>query len=134
MKCLIVLLIFFILGSITSERTLLKAFHQDMIVFLIFTDTFVRFGLIWGNAKLVCRFCDTCPRTTTFLNALSFFFFPTDFFFLYPCHSVDPAEVLTADPVDLHCIPVETHLCPIPKLLVAAPVSLNSVSLGRNLS
>ncbi|XP_047658424.1 muscleblind-like protein 3 isoform X5 [Tachysurus fulvidraco] len=46
----------------------------------------------------------------------------------------DPAEVLTADPVDLHCIPVETHLCPIPKLLVAAPVSLNSVSLGRNLS
>ncbi|XP_058253865.1 muscleblind-like protein 3 isoform X5 [Hemibagrus wyckioides] len=46
----------------------------------------------------------------------------------------DPTEVLTADPVDLHCIPVETHLCPIPKLLVAAPVSLNSVSLGRNLS
>ncbi|XP_046706444.1 muscleblind-like protein 3 isoform X6 [Silurus meridionalis] len=46
----------------------------------------------------------------------------------------DPAEVLTADPVDLHCIPVETHLCPIPKLLVAAPVGLNSVSLGRNLS
>ncbi|XP_060783811.1 muscleblind-like protein 3 isoform X6 [Neoarius graeffei] len=46
----------------------------------------------------------------------------------------DPAEVLTADPVDLHCIPVETHLCPIPKLLVAAPVNLNSVSLGRNLS
>ncbi|XP_058253871.1 muscleblind-like protein 3 isoform X10 [Hemibagrus wyckioides] len=48
--------------------------------------------------------------------------------------TVDPTEVLTADPVDLHCIPVETHLCPIPKLLVAAPVSLNSVSLGRNLS
>ncbi|TSP25410.1 Muscleblind-like protein 3 [Bagarius yarrelli] len=47
---------------------------------------------------------------------------------------VDPAEVLTADPVDLHCVPVETNLCPVPKLLVAAPVSLNSVSLGRNLS
>ncbi|KAM9470528.1 muscleblind-like protein 3 isoform 8-T9 [Clarias gariepinus] len=46
----------------------------------------------------------------------------------------DPAEVLNADPVDLHCIPVETHLCPIPKLLVAAPVSLNSVSVSRNLS
>ncbi|XP_062856511.1 muscleblind-like protein 3 isoform X3 [Trichomycterus rosablanca] len=43
-----------------------------------------------------------------------------------PGHTVDPAEVLTADPVDLHCIPVETHLCPVPKLLVAAPVSLNS--------
>ncbi|XP_060783804.1 muscleblind-like protein 3 isoform X1 [Neoarius graeffei] len=51
-----------------------------------------------------------------------------------PGQTVDPAEVLTADPVDLHCIPVETHLCPIPKLLVAAPVNLNSVSLGRNLS
>ncbi|KAM9470530.1 muscleblind-like protein 3 isoform 10-T11 [Clarias gariepinus] len=48
--------------------------------------------------------------------------------------TVDPAEVLNADPVDLHCIPVETHLCPIPKLLVAAPVSLNSVSVSRNLS
>ncbi|KAL7863210.1 hypothetical protein SRHO_G00121940 [Serrasalmus rhombeus] len=47
--------------------------------------------------------------------------------------SVDPAEVLTSDPVDLHCIPVESQFCPVPKLLVAAPMTLNSVSLAHNL-
>ncbi|XP_017581163.1 muscleblind-like protein 3 isoform X6 [Pygocentrus nattereri] len=45
----------------------------------------------------------------------------------------DPAEVLTSDPVDLHCIPVESQFCPVPKLLVAAPMTLNSVSLAHNL-
>ncbi|XP_026213752.1 muscleblind-like protein 3 isoform X2 [Anabas testudineus] len=44
----------------------------------------------------------------------------------------DPSELVTSDPVELQCIPMETHYCPIPKLLVAAPVALNSVSLSRN--
>ncbi|XP_019220716.1 muscleblind-like protein 3 isoform X2 [Oreochromis niloticus] len=44
----------------------------------------------------------------------------------------DPSELLTSDPVELQCIPMETHFCPVPKLLVAAPVALNSVSLSRN--
>ncbi|XP_049339978.1 muscleblind-like protein 3 isoform X4 [Astyanax mexicanus] len=47
--------------------------------------------------------------------------------------TVDPAEVLTSDPVDLHCVPVESQFCPVPKLLVAAPMTLNSVSLAHNL-
>ncbi|XP_028315544.1 muscleblind-like protein 3 isoform X3 [Gouania willdenowi] len=46
--------------------------------------------------------------------------------------NVDPSELLTSDPVELQCIPVENQFCPIPKLLVAAPVALNSVSLTRN--
>ncbi|XP_034037472.1 muscleblind-like protein 3 isoform X1 [Thalassophryne amazonica] len=47
-------------------------------------------------------------------------------------HTVDPTELLTADPVDLQCVPMETHFCPVPKLVVAAPMGLNSVSLSRN--
>lgn len=47
--------------------------------------------------------------------------------------SVDSSELLTPDPVELQCVPMETHFCPIPKLLVAAaPMALNSVSLSRN--
>ncbi|KAF7228438.1 muscleblind-like protein 3 isoform X1 [Nothobranchius furzeri] len=46
--------------------------------------------------------------------------------------SVDPSEILTSDPVELQCVPMETHFCSIPKLLVSAPVALNSVSLSRN--
>ncbi|XP_040029676.1 muscleblind-like protein 3 isoform X1 [Gasterosteus aculeatus] len=46
--------------------------------------------------------------------------------------SVDPSELLTPDPVELQCVPMETHFCPVPKLLVAAPVNLNPVSLSRN--
>ncbi|GAA6222966.1 muscleblind-like protein 3 isoform X5 [Lates japonicus] len=46
--------------------------------------------------------------------------------------TVDPSELLTSDPVELQCVPMETHFCPVPKLLVAAPVALNSVSLSRN--
>ncbi|XP_029020537.1 muscleblind-like protein 3 isoform X1 [Betta splendens] len=46
--------------------------------------------------------------------------------------TVDPSELVTSDPVELQCIPMETHFCPVPKLLVAAPVALNSVSLSRN--
>ncbi|KAG7225814.1 hypothetical protein INR49_014465 [Caranx melampygus] len=46
--------------------------------------------------------------------------------------TVDPSELLTSDPVELQCVPMETHFCPIPKVLVAAPVALNSVSLSRN--
>uniref|UniRef100_A0A4W5QU73 Muscleblind-like splicing regulator 3 n=1 Tax=Hucho hucho TaxID=62062 RepID=A0A4W5QU73_9TELE len=42
---------------------------------------------------------------------------------------VDPSEVLSADPVDLQCVPMEAHFCPLPKLLVAAPVALNPVTL-----
>lgn len=45
---------------------------------------------------------------------------------------VDPSELLTPDQVELQCIPMETHFCPVPKLLMAAPVALNSVSLSRN--
>lgn len=45
---------------------------------------------------------------------------------------VDPSELLTPDPVELQCVPMETHFFPIPKLLVAAPMALNSVSLSRN--
>lgn len=45
---------------------------------------------------------------------------------------VDSSELLTPDPVELQCVPMETHFCPVPKLLVAAPVALNSVSLSRN--
>ncbi|XP_056625945.1 muscleblind-like protein 3 isoform X1 [Triplophysa dalaica] len=48
-----------------------------------------------------------------------------------PGHT-DTAEVLSADPIDLQCIPMETHFCPVPKLLVAAPMTLNPVSLSRN--
>lgn len=42
---------------------------------------------------------------------------------------VDPSEVLSADPVDLQCVPMEAHFCPLPKLLMAAPVALNPVTL-----
>ncbi|KAG7517467.1 muscleblind 3 isoform X1 [Solea senegalensis] len=48
--------------------------------------------------------------------------------------TVEPSELLTSDPVELQCVPMETHFCPVPKLLVAAPVALNSVSLSRNTS
>lgn len=44
----------------------------------------------------------------------------------------DAAEVLSADPIDLQCVPMEAHFCPVPKLLVAAPMTLNPVSLSRN--
>ncbi|XP_052342858.1 muscleblind-like protein 3 isoform X3 [Oncorhynchus keta] len=44
-------------------------------------------------------------------------------------HPVDPSEVLSADPVDLQCVPMEAHFCPLPKLLMAAPVALNPVTL-----
>lgn len=50
------------------------------------------------------------------------------------CLPVDPSELLTPDPVELQCVPMETHFCPVPKLLMAAPVALNSVSLSRNAS
>ena len=46
--------------------------------------------------------------------------------------SVDPSEVMNGDAVELHCIPMETHFCPVPKLLMATPVGLNSVSLARH--
>nr|XP_046263131.1 muscleblind-like protein 3 isoform X2 [Scatophagus argus] len=39
----------------------------------------------------------------------------------------DSSELLTPDPVELQCVPMETHFCPIPKMMVAAPVALNSV-------
>ncbi|XP_036403674.1 muscleblind-like protein 3 isoform X2 [Megalops cyprinoides] len=42
----------------------------------------------------------------------------------------DPAEVLSADLVELQCVPMETHFCPVPKLQVASPVALNPVSLS----
>ncbi|CAL8263001.1 unnamed protein product [Lota lota] len=41
-------------------------------------------------------------------------------------------QVMNGDAVELHCIPMETHFCPVPKLLMAAPVGLNSVSLARH--
>uniref|UniRef100_A0A672Q5C3 Muscleblind-like protein 3 n=1 Tax=Sinocyclocheilus grahami TaxID=75366 RepID=A0A672Q5C3_SINGR len=44
----------------------------------------------------------------------------------------DAAEVLSAEPIDLQCVPMEAHFCPVPKLLVAAPMTLNPVSLSRN--
>ncbi|XP_056100293.1 muscleblind-like protein 3 isoform X5 [Rhinichthys klamathensis goyatoka] len=44
----------------------------------------------------------------------------------------DAAEVLSTDPMDLQCVPMEAHFCPVPKLLVAAPMTLNPVSLSRN--
>ncbi|XP_063045618.1 muscleblind-like protein 3 isoform X2 [Engraulis encrasicolus] len=55
-----------------------------------------------------------------------------------PGHA-DPSEVLSADPVDLQCIPMETYFCPVPKLFVAAaatgaPMTLSPVSLNRNSS
>ncbi|KAF0039828.1 hypothetical protein F2P81_008063 [Scophthalmus maximus] len=40
--------------------------------------------------------------------------------------TAEPSELLTSDPVELQCVPMETHFCPIPKMLVAAPVALNS--------
>ncbi|KAM8848322.1 LOW QUALITY PROTEIN: muscleblind-like protein 3 [Synchiropus picturatus] len=46
--------------------------------------------------------------------------------------TVDPSELLTPDPVELQCVPMETHYCPVPKLLMAAPVAVNSLSLSRN--
>ncbi|XP_043982700.1 muscleblind-like protein 3 isoform X1 [Gambusia affinis] len=46
--------------------------------------------------------------------------------------TVDSSELLTPDPVELQCVPMENHFCPVPKLLVAAPVGINSVSLSRN--
>ncbi|XP_047210018.1 muscleblind-like protein 3 isoform X1 [Girardinichthys multiradiatus] len=46
--------------------------------------------------------------------------------------TVDSSELLTSEPVELHCVPMENHFCPVPKLLVAAPVGINSVSLSRN--
>ena len=39
---------------------------------------------------------------------------------------------MNGDAVELHCIPMETHFCPVPKLLMATPVGLNSVSLARH--
>ncbi|XP_061756207.1 muscleblind-like protein 3 isoform X1 [Nerophis ophidion] len=48
--------------------------------------------------------------------------------------TVEPSELLTPEPVELQCVPMETHLCPVPKLLMAAPVALNSVSLSRHAS
>ncbi|KAI9514694.1 Muscleblind-like protein 3 [Dissostichus eleginoides] len=45
---------------------------------------------------------------------------------------LDASELLTPDPVEFQCVPMETHFCPVPKLLMAAPVALNSVSLSRN--
>ncbi|XP_020562137.1 muscleblind-like protein 3 isoform X1 [Oryzias latipes] len=47
-------------------------------------------------------------------------------------HTLDPPELLASDPVELQYVPMETHFCPVPKLLVAAPVALSSVSLSRN--
>ncbi|KAJ3588495.1 hypothetical protein NHX12_012087 [Muraenolepis orangiensis] len=44
----------------------------------------------------------------------------------------DQSDVLSGDAMGLHCIPMETHFCPVPKLLMAAPVGLNSVSLARH--
>lgn len=69
----------------------------------------------------------------SFIIVLSFF--PS----LSVCLSVfliltDPSEVLSADPVDLQCIPMETYICPVPKLFVAAPMTLSPVSLNRNSS
>ncbi|XP_056456173.1 muscleblind-like protein 3 isoform X2 [Gadus chalcogrammus] len=49
-----------------------------------------------------------------------------------PGFTVDPSEVMNGDAVELHCIPMETHFCPVPKLLMATPVGLNSVSLARH--
>ncbi|XP_062249724.1 muscleblind-like protein 3 isoform X4 [Platichthys flesus] len=40
--------------------------------------------------------------------------------------TVENTELLTSDPVELQCVPMETHFCPVPKLLMAAPVALNS--------
>ncbi|XP_055034396.2 muscleblind-like protein 3 isoform X2 [Misgurnus anguillicaudatus] len=48
-----------------------------------------------------------------------------------PGHA-DATEVLSADPIDLQCVPMEPHFCPVPKLLVAAPMTLNPGSLSRN--
>ncbi|KAI1898190.1 hypothetical protein AGOR_G00069800 [Albula goreensis] len=43
----------------------------------------------------------------------------------------DPVEVLSADLVELQCVPVEPHFCPLPKLQMASsPVGLNPVSLS----
>ncbi|XP_034454930.1 muscleblind-like protein 3 isoform X1 [Hippoglossus hippoglossus] len=53
-------------------------------------------------------------------------------FLSVPGLSVETSELLTSDPVELQCVPMETHFCPVPKLLMAAPVALNSVSLSRN--
>ena len=50
-------------------------------------------------------------------------------FFSLSSPPVDPSEVLSADPVDLQCVPMEAHFCPLPKLLMAAPVALNPVTL-----
>ncbi|KAJ8282783.1 hypothetical protein COCON_G00053020 [Conger conger] len=44
--------------------------------------------------------------------------------------SVDPVEVLSADLVELQCVPVEPHFCPVPKLpMASSAVALNPVSL-----
>ncbi|XP_063731785.1 muscleblind-like protein 3 isoform X2 [Eleginops maclovinus] len=51
---------------------------------------------------------------------------------MLPSGDIDASELLTPDPVELQCVPMETHYCPVPKLLMAAPVALNSVSLSRN--
>ncbi|XP_061542246.1 muscleblind-like protein 3 isoform X1 [Phycodurus eques] len=42
--------------------------------------------------------------------------------------TVDPSELVTSDPLALPCVPMdmEAHLCPVPKLLMVAPVALDS--------
>ncbi|XP_061131844.1 muscleblind-like protein 3 isoform X3 [Syngnathus typhle] len=48
--------------------------------------------------------------------------------------TVELSELVTPDPVELQCIPMnmEAHLYPVPKLLMGALVALDSVSLSPN--
>ncbi|XP_051926706.1 muscleblind-like protein 3 isoform X2 [Hippocampus zosterae] len=46
----------------------------------------------------------------------------------------EPSELVISDPVELHCVPVDmqSHLCPVAKLLMVDHVALDSVSLSPN--
>lgn len=76
----------------------------------------------------ILYYCIQCLSNPPVLQLLTSFPHSSLFFL-----SVDSSELLTPDPVELQCVPMETHFCPVPKLLVAAaPMALNSVSLSRN--
>ncbi|KAJ0044176.1 hypothetical protein NL108_005215 [Boleophthalmus pectinirostris] len=43
--------------------------------------------------------------------------------------TVDSLDVINPEPMELQCVSLDSHFCPLPKLLVATPVTLNPVSL-----